>query len=71
MPWKKKKKKKEVYLHKQETKSYSCNKLTSRTDMYANGQKCASISCSPWNFCVAAGVKSEIRTGYTVLVNTL
>jgi len=37
----------EVYLHGQETKSHSCNKLTTRPEMYANGQKCALISCSP------------------------
>jgi len=35
----------EVYLHRQEIKSHSCSKLT-RLEMYANGQKCASISCS-------------------------
>ena len=52
----------EVDLHRQETKSHSCNKLTSRSDMYANGQKCAWISCSPYNFCTAAWVKNEIRT---------
>jgi hypothetical protein len=51
-----------VYLHRQETKSHSCNKLISRPEMYSNGQKCASISCSAWNFCVAGGVKCEIKT---------